>query len=55
MPIHLRVLLDRGRKEVLKLLGFESWDEFQAGQNVQQLIKMIMPALADVDIMHCPP
>ena len=47
-------MLDHGHKKVIKLLHFESWDDFQAGWNVQLLIETIMPALANVDTLYHP-
>ncbi|KAH7889154.1 hypothetical protein F5I97DRAFT_478209 [Phlebopus sp. FC_14] len=48
IPLHLRVLLDLGRKKVLDILNADSWEDLRGERNVYQLADVVMSGLAKV-------
>jgi multidrug efflux pump subunit AcrA (membrane-fusion protein) len=54
IPLHLRVLLDRGRQEVLKVVGADSWQDFCDARSIHEITELIMRALANANAQHRP-
>ncbi|KAH7889144.1 hypothetical protein F5I97DRAFT_477188 [Phlebopus sp. FC_14] len=48
IPLHLRVLLDLGRKKILDILNADSWEDLRGEKNVYHLTDVVMSGLAKV-------
>ena len=48
------MLLDLGRREVLKVVGADTWQDFCDNRNVHEITESIMQALANANVRHCP-